>query len=254
MSIVVDQSLVERVLAILRDSDDYESIRRDLDEYFHQESWVDTATSDGPFALAFTLNQDEGGWLAQGELAAFWHAVELADPRQPSDADALHQLLREMIAGWRTASPDPAGSEQAGFQSVSDMSGANYAGWQQGYDPEAQVWKYRDPRDGLWREGHEAFPAVAPGSRIFRIGAATFRSEGDGERQVWPHPDVAGTYYDATDSYDLLGNVIVANAKQPAADATAADAGEPVDEAALEQELRELFDIPPDWPVWVSQS
>jgi hypothetical protein len=263
MSIDVDQLLLERALAILRESGDYRDLKLNLDEYFQDDGWADTADSGGPFALAFTRNvEDEGGWLPQGDLATFWDTVARADPEQPSTADDFHRLLRDTIEAWQNAPPDPAGDGPAEFQSVTDMTDANYAGWQQGYDPDEQVWKYRDPDDGLWRESHEAFPLVAPGSRIFRIGERTLVSDGTAEWQVWAYPDIADTYYDADDTYDLLGNVMPpvteaaeadSDADVPAAAEADSGAGKTeVTEAELERELRELFEVPPDSPVWVS--
>jgi hypothetical protein len=210
MSIDVDQSLLERALTILRDSDDYGSIKRDLDEYFREDDWADVTAGDGPFALAFTRNLEEGGWLPQSDLEPLWSAVALADPQQPSTSDDLHRLLKKTIAAFKDASPDgdAAVDEPAGFESVTEMTGANYAGWQQGYDPDEQVWKYRDPSSGQWRESHQAFPPITPGSRIFRIGERTFLPDGDAELELWPHPDIADTYYDSTGTYDLMGNPV----------------------------------------------
>jgi hypothetical protein len=59
---------------------------------------------------------------------------------------------------------------------------------------------------------------------------------------VWPHPSVADTYYDAANTYDLMGNAATADQEKPA------------DPAEVEREMRELFDIPPDTPMWTSVS
>lgn len=247
MGVSVDHSLVERVLRILREGGAYQDVRQGLDEFFPQGDWAENADGHGPFTLAFTRNAEtEGGWLPQQDLDAFWHAAALADPEQASGTDELHSVLQRVIAGWRSApaaaaATPEAGAADAAFQSVTDMPGEHYAGWKQGYDPAAGVWKYRDPGDGQWKQNHEAFPLVADGSRIFRIGQNTFLAADDGDRQVWPDPATPDTYYDSTGHYDRLGD--------PAAPAAA---HEPVDEAALEQEMRALFDIPPDSPVWIS--
>lgn len=103
-------------------------------------------------------------------------------------------------------------------------------------------WKYRGPNGGPWLAGEVAFPPVAPGSRIFRVGALSFLSDGNGERQVWPHPSVADAYYDAANTYDLVGNVVTAAEEKPA------------DPAEVEREMRELFDIPPETPMWTNVS
>lgn len=246
MGISVEVSQLERALAIVRDSEEYRAVKVALDEYFPQDDWADIAETNGPFALAFTRNSEtEGGWLPQGELDGFWAAVASADPERPSQSDDLHRLLLSTIAAWQGVPAAEPGAEAAGYQNVTDMAGANYAGWQQGYDPDQQAWKYRDPSSGQWRESHLAFPPVAPGSRIFRIGDRTFRTEGDGEHEVWPHPDAADDYYDTNGTYDLMGNAVVAAEEK---------IGEPVDQAELERELRELFEIPPDTPMWVSPS
>ena len=245
MGIGVDQSQVERVLAIVRDSDEYRAVKAALDEYFQDDGWADSAETGGPFALAFTRNSEsEGGWLPQSELAPFWAAVASADPAQPSESDDLHRLFLSMIATWQGAASAPDAETASGFQDVTDVPGVNYAGWQQGYDPVEQVWKYRDPSTGQWSESQQAFPPVAPGSLIFHIGPRTFRVEGDAEREVWPHPETADNYYDATTTYDLMGNAVAAPADE--------DADEQVDEAELERELRKVFEIPPDTPMWVS--
>jgi hypothetical protein len=272
MSISVDQSLLERALAILRESDDYRDLKQDLDEYFPDDSWANTADSSGPFANAFTRNvEDEDGWLPQADLSTFWEAVErVADPEHASSSDDLHGLLREMIEAWQNAASAPAADEPAEFQSVTEMPGDNYVGWQQGYDPVEQVWKYRDPADGFWRETQDAFPPAATGSGIFSIGERMFVSDGTAESQVWPYPDIADTYYDADQTYDLMGNVIPPVtedlvteepvteepvteepvAEGPGQEVAEADSG--AADAELERELRELFEVPPDAEVWVS--
>jgi hypothetical protein len=102
-----------------------------------------------------------------------------------------------------------------------------------------------------------------------------FVSDGAAESEVWPHPDFTDTYYDADQTYDLMGNVIppvtedlvteepvaeepateepvvaVPVVEGPGKEVAEADSG--AADAELERELRELFEVPPDAEVWVS--
>lgn len=269
--------LVPKVLRILRAPDsEYHAIKQDLDEHFPQQGWTTDETASGPFAAAFTHAEDAGGWLSAEDRDRFLYYAEVADEQAPSSGDDLYRFLRSTIDAWHAASAtagadiatDTAAAEvsgtaaSAGFQGVADLTG-NYAGWQQGYDPDAQAWKYRQGTAGVWRESLQAFPAIAPGSRIFLIGERTFLRDGDAEGEVWPNPNAPGTYYDTARSYDRLGNPLTAKTDGTAAPDRAnranppehapdpADKGEELSAQELEQTLRELFDIPPDQPIVV---